>query len=44
MNERTTNLNLSFVCGNRKFWKEIKPFFSDKGLVSVKITLDKGKD
>ena len=33
------NLNVNFVSDNKKFWKQIKPFFSDKNQSYNKITL-----
>ena len=32
-------LNLSNILDNKKFWKTIKPFFSDKGNIGGKISL-----
>ena len=33
------NLNIKDLINNKKFWKKIKPFFSDKGLESNNIIL-----
>ena len=33
------NLNEKKISDNRTFWKEIKPYFNDKGGMSSKITL-----
>ena len=32
-------LNIIELNGNKKFWKRIKPFFSDKGLANNSIVL-----
>ena len=38
------NLNIRDSSDNRKFWKTIKPYFSNKGLNSNKFLIkDKGK-
>ena len=34
------NVNEKKISDNRTFWKEIKPYFNDKGSMSSKITLD----
>ena len=34
-----TKLNITNITDNRKFWKTMKPFFSDKGVNTGKITL-----
>ena len=34
-----TKLNINNITDNRKFWKTMKPFFSDKGVNTGKITL-----
>ena len=34
-----TKLNINNITDNRKFWKTMKPFFSDKGVNTSKITL-----
>ena len=36
-----TNLNLKHITDNKKFWKNIKPFFADKGISKTEITLIK---
>ena len=33
------NLNVNLIVDNKKFWKHIKPLFSDKSPISTKITL-----
>ena len=33
------NINIKALNGNKKFWKKIKPFFSDKGLKTNNIIL-----
>ena len=33
------NINIKALNGNKKFWKKIKPFFSDKGLETNYIIL-----
>ena len=33
------NINIKALNGNKKFWKKIKPFFSDKGLETNNIIL-----
>ena len=38
------NLNIKQVSDNKLFWKSIKPFFSDKGSSSSKITLVQGNE
>ena len=35
------NLNVKDLPDNRKFWKTIKPYFSNKGLNSIKLLLKK---
>ena len=35
------NLNVKDLSDNRKFWKIIKPYFSNKGLNSIKLLLKK---
>ena len=35
------NLNVKDLSDNRKFWKTIKPYFSNKGLNSIKLLLKK---
>ena len=35
------NLDLNNITDNRKFWKTVKPFFSDKGPRNQKITIAK---
>ena len=35
------NLNVKDLSDNRKFWKTIKPYFSNKGLNSIKRLLKK---
>ena len=37
-------MNIKQTSDNKLFWKSIKPFFSDKGSSSSKITLVEGKD
>ena len=38
------NLNVKYLSDNKKFWKTIKPYFSNKGLNSNKMLLkEKGK-
>ena len=37
------NLNIKELTGNKKFWKKIKPFFSDKGLETNNIILKEKK-
>ena len=37
--EYFNNLNIKQVSDNKLFWKSVKPFFSDKGSNSSKITL-----
>ena len=39
MKEYFNSLNIKQVSGNKLFWKSVKPFFSDKGFNSSKITL-----
>ena len=34
-----SNMNLSDVSDNKKFWKTVKPFMSDKGTIGSKINL-----
>ena len=34
-----SNINISGVTDNKSFWKSLKPYFSDKGSNSNKITL-----
>ena len=36
------NLNIKNVTDNKKFWKTVKPFFSDKGVGKTDITLIEG--
>ena len=38
-----SNLNLKNITYNKKFWKNIKPFFSSKGISKTEITLIKGE-
>ena len=38
------NLDVSFVNDKRKFWKNVKPFFSEKGSSGKKITLVEKSD
>ena len=38
------NLDISNVLDNKKFWSAIKPLFSDKHIISKKITLIEGND
>ena len=38
-----SNLNLKDVTDNKRFWKTVKPFLSDKGSTSSQITLVKEK-
>ena len=35
-----TKLNITNIIDNRKFWKTMKPFFSDKGVNTGKITIN----
>ena len=37
------NLNVKDLSDNRKFWKTIKPYFSNKGLNSNKLLLNEGR-
>ena len=37
-----SNLNLKNITDNKKFWKNIKPFFSNKGISKTEITLIEG--
>ena len=39
-----TNLDLRNVTDYKKFWRTMKPFFSDKGLRKNTITLVEGND
>ena len=39
-----SKLDLKSFMDNNKFWKTVKPFFSDKGSFGQKITLVDGKD
>ena len=39
--EYLKNLNVKDLSDNRKFWKTIKPYFSNKGLNSIKLLLKK---
>ena len=36
------NLNIKNVTDNKKIWKTVKPFFSDKGVGKTDITLIEG--
>ena len=38
------NLDIKFVTDNRKFWKTVKPLFSDKHFSNNKITLLEGEE
>ena len=38
------NLDLKFITDNRKFWKQVKPFFSDKTPFINNITLLEGDE
>ena len=38
-----SNLNLKNITDNKKFWKNIKPFFSNKGISKTEITLIEGE-
>ena len=33
------NLNPKLICDNKRFWQQVKPFFSDKTTPSSKIIL-----
>ena len=37
-----SNLNLNIITDNKRFWKNIKPFFSNKGISKTEITLIEG--
>ena len=39
-----TNLDLNEITDNKKFWRTLKPFFSEKGKKQQKITLVKDND
>ena len=34
-----SNLNLKKICDNKTFWKKVKPYFSEKGIPTNKISL-----
>ena len=38
------NLNPNLITDNKKFWKQVKTFFSDKTLTNSNITLSEGKE
>ena len=38
------NLDMKLILDNKKFWKTMKPFFSEKDNISKKITLIEGDD
>ena len=38
------NLNIKDLLDNRKFWKNVKPLFSNKNIIGQKITVVKGKE
>ena len=38
------NLNPALISDNKKFWKQVKPFFSDKTPSSSNIMLSEGKE
>ena len=42
-NKFYSNLNLKNITDNKKFWKNIKPFFSNKGISKTEITLIEGE-
>ena len=42
-NKYFCNLRVKDLNGNKKFWKKIKPFFSDKGLQTNNILKDKNR-
>ena len=38
------NFDIKFITDNRKFWKTVKPLFSDKHFSGNKITLIEGEE
>ena len=42
-NKFYSNLNLKNITDNKMFWKNIKPFFSNKGISKTEITLIEGE-
>ena len=43
-NKYYENIEMRNISDNKKFWKTIKPFFSDKSITSEKITsIEKGE-